>query len=92
MHTKMFIHCSLIRRLATYKVHLCFIVLSVTVCIVGYVCSFLRDQLFVAFVSFKFLSAIIYKFYIHYHDVYVIIFAVPSFRYRNIDLFLNNNC
>ena len=28
---------------------------------VGYVCSFLRDQIFVDFVSFKFLSMIIYE-------------------------------
>ena len=64
MCTKMFIHCSLIRRLDSYKVHLCFIVLSVTVCTVasiGYVFSFLRDQIFVDFVSFKFLSMIIYE-------------------------------
>ena len=57
----MFIGCSLIRRLASYKVHLCFIVLSVTVCTVGYVCSFLKDQIFVDFVSFKVLSMIIYE-------------------------------
>ena len=56
----MFIGCSLIRRLASYKVHLCFIVLSVTVCTVEYVCSFLREQIFVDFVSFKFLFMIIY--------------------------------
>ena len=30
------------------------------ICTVGYVCSFLRDQIFVDFVSFKFLSMIIY--------------------------------
>ena len=62
MHAKMFIHHSLIKRLqASYKVCLCFIVLSVTVCTVRYVCSFLRDQIFVDFVSFKFLSMIIYE-------------------------------
>ena len=52
MHTKVCIHYSLIRRLASYKVCLCFIVLSVVVCTVGYVCSFLRDQIFVDFVCF----------------------------------------
>ena len=51
------IHYSL-RRLASYKVCLCFIVLSVTVSTVGYVCSFLRDQNFVDFVGF--LSMTIY--------------------------------
>ena len=43
--------------------------LSLTVCIVGYVCSFLENQIFVDFVSFKFLSMISMKFYIHYHNV-----------------------
>ena len=45
--------------LASYKVCLCFIVLSVTVCTVGYVCLFCGDQIFVYFVSF--LSMIIYE-------------------------------
>ena len=45
--------------LASYKVCLGFIVLSVTVCTVGYVCSFCGDQIFVYFVSF--LSMIIYE-------------------------------
>ena len=49
---KMSIHYSLIRRLASYKVCLCFIVLSVKVCTVGYVCSFHRDQIFINFVIF----------------------------------------
>ena len=35
-----------------YKVHLCYIVLSVTVCTVGYICVFHGDQIFVDFVSF----------------------------------------
>ena len=48
----MFIHYLLLRRLASYKVCLCFIVLSVTVCTVGHVCSFHGDQIFVNFVSF----------------------------------------
>ena len=48
----MFIYYSLIKRLATYKVFLCFAMLSVTVCTVGYVCSFRVDQIFVHFVSF----------------------------------------
>ena len=59
MCTKMCIHYSLIRRLASYKVCLCFIVLSVTVCTIGYVCLFHRDQVFVDFVGF--LSMIIYE-------------------------------
>ena len=61
MRTEMFIHCLLIRRLVSYKVRFCFVVLSVTICTVGYVCSFLRDQIFADFVSFKFLSMIIYE-------------------------------
>ena len=44
---------------ASYKVCLCFIVLSVTVCTVGHVCLFCGDQIFVHFVSF--LSMIIYE-------------------------------
>ena len=40
LHKKMHIHYSVIRRLASYKICLCFIVLSVTVCTVGYVCLF----------------------------------------------------
>ena len=59
MHIKMCIHYSLIRSLASYKVCLCFIVLSVMVCTVGYVYLFHRDQIFVDFVSF--LSMIIYE-------------------------------
>ena len=60
MNTKMRIHYSLIRSKAgQYKVCLCFIVLSVIVCTVGYVCSFRRDQSFMDFVSF--LSMIIYE-------------------------------
>ena len=45
--------------LACYKLSLCFIVLSVTVCTVGYVCLFSGDQIFVYFVNF--LSMIIYE-------------------------------
>ena len=45
--------------LGSFKVCLCFIVLSVTVCTVGYVCLFCGDQIFVYFVSF--LSMIIYE-------------------------------
>ena len=40
-------------RLACFKVCLCVIVLSVTVCTVGYICLlFRRDQIFVDFVQF----------------------------------------
>ena len=39
-------------------VRLCFIVLSVIVCTVGYICLFCGDQIFMDFVSF--LSMIIY--------------------------------
>ena len=49
--------------LNSYKVCLCFIVSSVTVCTVGYVCLFCGDQIFVYFVSF--LSMIIYEIDIH---------------------------
>ena len=59
MCIKMCIHYSLLRRLASYKVYLCFIVLSVIVHIVGYFCSFREDRIFVDFISF--LSIIIYE-------------------------------
>ena len=49
--------------LSSYKVCLCFIVLSVIVCTVGYVYLFCVDQIFVYFVNF--LSMII----IYIHDV-----------------------
>ena len=49
--------------LASYKVCLCFIVLSVTICTVGYVYLFCGDQIFVYFVGF--LSIIIYEVYMH---------------------------
>ena len=52
--------------LTSYKVCLCFIVLSVIVCTVGYVCLFCADQMFVYFVSF--LSMIIYEV-LYIHDV-----------------------
>ena len=55
----MWLHYPLLRSLDTYKVHLCFIVLSVTVGTVGYICLFHGDQIFVDFVSF--LSMIIYE-------------------------------
>ena len=42
----------------------CFIVLSVTVCSVGYVCLFCGDQIFVDFVYF--LSMIMYKVLYNY--------------------------
>ena len=58
-----------------FKVCLCFIVLSVTVCTVGYICLFCGDQIFVDSVSF--LSMIIYEFYIH--DVKDNMFAAPGF-------------
>ena len=63
MRTKVCIHynCSLIRslRLGSFKVCLCVTVLSVTICTVGYVCLFHKDQIFMDFVSF--LSMIIYE-------------------------------
>ena len=63
MHTKcVYVHCncSIIRSLslASFKVCLCVIVLSVTICTVGYVCSFHRHQTFVDFVSFLSISFI----------------------------------
>ena len=54
----MWLHYPLLRSLDSYKVHLCFIVLSVTVCTVGYICLFRGDQIFMDFVSL--LSMIIY--------------------------------
>ena len=47
----------------------------VTICNVGYVCSFHGDQIFVDFVSF--LSMIIFIHFIY--DVKGIIFAAPGF-------------
>ena len=67
----MYIHCQHIRnlRLASFKVCLYVIVLSVTVCTVGYVCLLRRVQIFVDFVTF--LSMIIYEvvYSNHYYDV-----------------------
>ena len=59
MHIMMWLHYPLWWSLDSYKVHLCFVVLSVTVCTVGYICIFRGDQIFVDFVSF--LSMILYK-------------------------------
>ena len=61
--------------LANYNVLLCFIVLSVTVCTVGYACIFCGDQNFVYFVSF--LSMIICE--VHILDVSGLTFVVSSF-------------
>ena len=58
----------LIKRLSSYKVCLCFVVLSATVCTVGYVCLFCGGQIFVDFISFLSYDSL-FKFYIHYHDV-----------------------
>ena len=55
----MWLHYPLLWSLDIYKVRLCFIVLSVKVCTVGYICLFSGDQIFVDFVSF--LSMIIYE-------------------------------
>ena len=54
-------NCSLIKSLSLYsfKVCLCVIVFSVTICTVGYVCSFCKHQIFMDIVSF--LSMIIYE-------------------------------
>ena len=59
MHIKMWLHYPLLRSLDSYKVRLCFIVLSVTVCTVGYICLCHGDQIFMDFVNF--LSTIIYE-------------------------------
>ena len=59
MCIKMWLHYPLLQSLDRYKVRLCFIVLSVTVCTVGYICLFCGDRIFVNFVGF--LSMIIYK-------------------------------
>ena len=68
MHPYYSEYYSLLRRLASYTVCLCFTVLTVTVCTVGYVCSFYGDQIFVDFVSF--LSMITYEvLYMYISDV-----------------------
>ena len=59
MHIKISLYYPLLQSLDNYKVCLCFTVLSVTVCTVGYICLFCGDQIFVDFVSF--LSMIIYE-------------------------------
>ena len=59
MYIKMCSHYTLLRSLDSYKVCLCFIVLSVTVYTIGYICLFCVDQIFVDYVSF--LSMIIYE-------------------------------
>ena len=41
MHIKMFIYYSLLRSMTSYKVCLCFIMLPIIVCIVGYICLFI---------------------------------------------------
>ena len=63
--------------LESYKVCLCFIVLSVIAYTVGYVCLFCGDQIFVYFVGF--LSMMIYKGLFTVHDVYDTTFAVAGF-------------
>ena len=57
--------------LESYKVCLCFIMLLVIVCTVGYVCLFCMDV--------GFLSMIIYEGLYTVHDVYGISFAAPGF-------------
>ena len=59
MCIKLWLHYPLLRSLDNYKVRLCFIVLSVTVCTVGYICLFHGDEILVDYVSF--LSMIIYE-------------------------------
>ena len=59
MHIKVSLQYLLLQSLDNYKVCLSFIVLSVTVCTVGYICLFRVDQTFVDIVSF--LSLIIYE-------------------------------
>ena len=55
----MWLHYQLLRSLDIYKVCLCYIVLLVTICTVGYICLFHGDQIFMYFVSF--LSMIIFE-------------------------------
>ena len=52
MRIKISLHYPLLQSLDNNKVCLCFTVLSVTVCTVGYICLFCGDQIFVNFVSF----------------------------------------
>ena len=59
VYIKMWLHYLLLWNLDSYKIFLCFIVLSATVCTVGYICLFRGGQFFVDFVSF--LSLIIYE-------------------------------
>ena len=61
MYIKMFIYYSILSRLATYKEFLYFIVLSVTVSTVGYVCLFHGDQILVDFNFVSFLRMIMYE-------------------------------
>ena len=71
---------------------MCFIVLSVTVCTVGYVCLFCGDQIFVYFVSF--LSMIIYEVLYTWYLRHNMHLQCLVFRYKNIKLLCNagNRC
>ena len=83
MHTKMCIHYSLIGKLAGYyKVCLCFIALLVTVCTVGYVCSFCRDQIFMNFLIHGNLWSFIYIIMI----LKVLYLQRLAFKCKNINL------
>ena len=88
----MCIHCNclLIRslRLASFKVYLCVIVLSVTICTVEYVCLSRRHQIFVYFVSFlcMIIYEVLYTYIITIFKVYYLQCLV--FRYKNINFFV----
>ena len=86
MHIKIWLHYSLLKRLASYKVCLCFIVLSVTVCTAGYICLFRGDLIFVDFVSF--LSMIIYEILFTW-CLKVKYLQHLAFRYKNYQLVLS---
>ena len=81
MRIKMWLHYPLIWSLDTYKV--C-IVLSITVCTLGYVCLFCGNQIVVYFVSFLFMIIyeILYTWCLRYNILQHLVF-----RYKNIDLF-----
>ena len=75
-------HCLLIRslRLASFKVCSCVVVLSATVCTVGCVCLFRRDQIFVDFATFlSIYNLCSFIFIIMMFKVHIIIICSASF-------------
>ena len=71
--------------LVSYKVCLHYLVLSIIVCTIGYVCIFCGDQVFVYFVTF--LSMIIYEVLYTYMMFKALHLQRLVFRFNNINLY-----